>query len=603
MTVPVERPDHVHPTRMRQIPAADLLAGLGYPGQDLASVRALITKRTPVWDPAAAARALAGTPAAAEAIAAADALLDRDVDFVSPEHGRSGLYALHYLLWTKPLVTGYLLTGDEAYPACFDRLFDRWYASRDQVTGGWPGLDVVWYSLGVWARASVLVPALATFAGSPWLRDETVAAALATLLGGARWSAEEHDEFRPGNWQLVCAGELLHVAAFLPDAPEAAGWAATGRARLTEHLDLDFYPDGGHHERSPGYHELCLQALQRAAAVSRRDHGFALDDHPAYVAAHDWLATMTTPGGWVPPWQDSTTVWPAELLSRGSVDPPPGDAGTHLVSSGYVVLRGPDTYLGLNAGRYVEHELESHSHLAVTDFVASAWGAPLALEAGGPPTYDDPEYQSWYRDPRAHNVVTVDGHQISTDRRVAVDGTQLTGPVQAVAVHHHGYPVQVSRRIIHVTADPAYWLVSDRVEGEAAATWSILAPDGWQLAGAGFRSTGRPGLTVLPAGGVPPCSIDQGPGQVPADGSAEFRTLHALRLRSAAGRFDVLLVPQRDEQPWQIRPLPGGWEISGSGVTDTLIGRQWQRRTAAGEVTASASWDLPDMRTCDGDHS
>jgi hypothetical protein len=208
---------------MRHISDADLWAGLGYPGSDIASVRRRLAERAtqhrPVWDPAALAQSIRGTPEEAATFASARELLTREVDFVSPSAGRSGLYGLHYLTWLKPLITAYELTADSEYAACFARLFDDWYRSRDHVVGDWAGLDVIWYSLGVWARATVIIPALSSFLQSDALTDETVAAASATLLGGARWTVEEHDSFRPGNWQLVCAGELLHIAAFLPDAP------------------------------------------------------------------------------------------------------------------------------------------------------------------------------------------------------------------------------------------------------------------------------------------------------------------------------------------------------------------------------------------------
>jgi hypothetical protein len=609
-----ERPEHVHPTRMRHIARADLLAGLGHPGVDVAAIRRLIAERAdahpPVWDPADEARAIAGTPAADTALAAAEALLRREVVFVSPAPGRSGLYALHYLLWLRPLVIGHRLTGDDRYVAGFGRHFDAWYESRDHVVGDWPGLDVVWYSLGVWARASVLVPALACFARSPGLRDETATAMLATLLGGARWAAQEHDAYRPGNWQLVCAGELLHVAALLADAPEAPDWVTTGRTRLTEHLDRDFSADGGHHERSPGYHVLCMEALHRAAAVARRDHGFALTDHPTFAATHDWLAAMTTPGGWVPAWQDSTTVWPADLLARGDAllgRAPSRQGGTdsvHLSGSGYVVLRGPapaNAYFGLNTGPYVEHELESHSHLAVTDFVVSAWGAPLAIEAGGPPSYDDPAYQQWYRDPAAHNMVTVDGHACDPDRRVCVDGVDLSGPVKAVAVHHHGYHRWVSRRVVYTSVEPGYWLICDRVDGGHPATWSILGPTPWERHGNGFRSTGRPLLAVVPADDLP-VSFDEGPGQVPAAGEAPFRTLHALRLHAAAGRFDVLLAasPEPTAEPWWIRRTGTDWRISDGRFVDCLRAGHWERRTRSGDLVAAADWRVPHAPRCEG---
>lgn len=612
----VESPDHVHPTRMRHIGRTDLLAGLGQPDADIATLRRLVAERAAVnpavWDPAGRARAIAGTPAADAELAAADEVLRREVDFTAPSQGRSGLYGLHYLQWLRPLVIGYLLTGDDRYPAAFGRHFDAWYAARDGVTGGWPGLDLVWYSLGVWARATLLVPALEVFATARGLRDETVASAFATLLGGARWAAEEHDAFRPGNWQLVCAAELLHVAAFLAEAPEAGEWVATGQARVLEHLDRDFYPDGGHHERSPGYHVLCVDALQRAAVVSARHHEFALAEHPAFAAVHDWLEAMTTPAGWVPAWQDSTTEWPAEVLERGReiLGRPAGrkpHASRLLTGSGYVVLRGSapqNGYLALNAGPYVDHELESHSHLAVTDFVLSAWEAPLALDPGGPASYDDPVYQTWYRDPRAHNMVTVDGHACRTDRRAGVDAVLLSGPVQIVAAHHHGYPCLVSRRIVQVDAEPGYWLVSDVVDGGHPATWSIFGPTPWERSGAGFRSTGLPVLSVVPAGGdAVNATFDEGPGQVPEAGAATRRTLYALRLHSASGRFDVALsASPAPAEPWRMTRTSDQWRLENGRLVDTLTDHRWERWSVAGDPVATWEWRMPAVPRCE-EHS
>ncbi|WP_116950397.1 heparinase II/III family protein [Jiangella endophytica] len=601
---PVERADHVDAARMRHISRTDLLAGIGAADADLPEVRHRLARRVaahpPVWDPRRRADEL-DDDALAEEIAAADELLERHTDFLSPQAGRSGLYGLHYLGWLRPLVTAYLATGDDRYAAGFARHFDDWYASRDDVVGEWPGLDVVWYSLGVWARATVVAPAVSAFAETDAMPDDTMAAALATLLGGARWAAEEHEAFRPGNWQLVCAGELLHVAGLLHEAPEAPHWVDVGRARLVEHLDRDFYADGGHLERSPGYHALCLEALQRAAVVARRDHGFDLAVHPTFRAAHRWLAEMATPAGWVPPWQDSGTVWPGEALERaagilpGSGVDEPARRSVHLADSGYVVLRGDgpsSPFLALNAGPYVAHELESHSHLAATDVVLSAWRAPLALEAGGPATYDDPRYQDWYRSPWSHNTVTLDGHEMSEDRDAAVVVADLDGPVQVVVAQHDGYPLRVTRRVLFVSAEPGYWLFSDRVDGEAPATWSILAPRPWLAHAGGFRSEGAPFLSVVPADPPGQVVTETGPGQVPGAGAASYQELTALRLRSATGRFDVLLAPGREagEPAWSLRRAGGGWLVENGLVADRLTDGLWERRTSSGRLLGSARW-------------
>ena len=69
-------------------------------------------------------------------------------------------------------------------------------------------------------------------------------------------------------------------------------------------------------------------------------------------------------------------------------------------------------------GPHIEHELESHSHRAVLDLVLDGWGQPLLWEAGGPPSYDDPEYLTWYQSGRGHNTVLVDDREL-TDRLLA----------------------------------------------------------------------------------------------------------------------------------------------------------------------------------------
>ncbi|HEY2793267.1 MAG TPA: heparinase II/III family protein, partial [Micromonosporaceae bacterium] len=263
-------------------------------------------------------------------------------------------------------------------------------------------------------------------------------------------------------------------------------------------------------------------------------------------------------------------------------------------TSGYVVLRGPgpsNGFLALNAGPYVEHELESHSHLAVTDFVLSAWHAPLALEAGGPSTYDDPVYHQWYRTPAAHNMVTLDGLDIATDRRARVDHVDVTGRVQVVEAHHDGYPYRIRRRIVFVGVEPIYWLISDEIAEPTAATWSILGPAEWHTVAGGHRSAGTPNLTVLPATPPDAVSHDVGPGQIPGPESTAYGDLHALRLHSSSGRFDVLLIPSRDEQPpWRIEAVGTGWRIAGDSFVDLLSSDGWQRQSTDGEIVDSERW-------------
>ncbi|MFI9559732.1 heparinase II/III domain-containing protein [Nonomuraea endophytica] len=516
MTDYVEKPPHVHPTRMRHIPDEDL--------PDLG--------RTWRWR--------APVPASMPADAADD-LIGIEVDFLDKGHGRSRLYGFHYLRWMTPLIAAYSETGDQRYADTWERLFLQWYADRDRVQGDWPGLDVVWYSLGVCARGMYVTHALHVFGTA--LGEQCRREMLKTVIGGARWSAEEHDEFRHGNWQFATVCELLHLARVFADLPEAGSWAEVALARIHEHLERDVRADGGHHERSPGYHGMCLDALKRAAAVEP-----SLAAHPRYPLMHDWLAALTTSGGWVPHLQDSGVVWP--------VDVEPLSGPVNLESSGYAVLRGGGFHTVINYGPYVGHELEPHSHHAALDFVIEGWGVPLAWEGGGPPSYDDPGYYDWYQATRAHNTLLVPGQEYVEDRRASCDLFQIFPDKQVFEGHHHGYEQRHDRRIVFVP-DPGYWVISDSIGTEAI--WQLHGLSPWRRHGDGFVTEKGPGLLAVPLEAPDEVLHGNGPARIPDPEArtAEYGEIHTLGLRRADGRFTVGLFPFRDQPP----TIPDGWTV------------------------------------------
>ncbi|MDR8414020.1 heparinase II/III family protein [Nonomuraea sp. 3-1Str] len=528
----VEKAPHVHPTRMRHITDEALLDALGTGG--VAEARAWRWRR-----PAPAALGAEG----------ADALLGVEVDFLDRGHGRSLLYGFHYLRWMSPLITAYAETGDPRYAAEWDRLFRQWYDDRDRVKGDWPGLDVIWYSLGVRARAMYVTEALAVFAGEPALSDGCWLRMMKTVVGGARWTAEEHDAFRHGNWQFVAACELLHTARVFADLPEAGRWAEVAMARILEHLDRDVRPDGGHHERSPSYHLMCLDNLERAVAVEP-----SLAAHPRRRAMYHWLSVLTTSGGWVPHLQDSGLIWPEGVE--------PVEGSHNLEASGYATFRHGDFHTVVNYGPYVGHELEPHSHHAALDFVLTGWGVPLAWEGGGPPSYDDPGYHDWYQATRAHNTLLVPGEEYTEDRRAACDRFSVSARADVFAGHHHGYGARHDREIVFVKGDAPYWVVTDRIDADgfgAGAVWQIHGLSPWTERDGGFAGTRGPGILVVPL--EPPDEVLYGTGPAripdPATRTAEYGEIHSLGLRRADGRFTVGIFPYRDEPP----SVPDDWTV------------------------------------------
>jgi hypothetical protein len=614
----VEKHPHVDDVRMRHISPEALAAAATVP--DLRAHLAARTGVAPVRDPYRWAAHVRGTARADEAVAAADALLDKPVDFTDPGHGRSGLYGFHYLYWADPLVQAYALTGERRYADRFATVVDDWYASRERVRGEWPGLDVVWYTLGVACRSQVLMRALHTLGhelpGITWHR------LVATLLGGARWLAEEHDSFRHGNWQLAGCAVLAEIAAYLPEFVEAPAWAELAHHRLHEHLALDVYADGGHYERSPSYHVMCMGGLQNAAL---RDE--SLHEHPRLRAMHDWLLAMAGPDGVVPPFNDSHLVYAAEPLLRGwhlYGDPaylaaarrwlpaeriaevlswlaprdlpdekhdPPTAGSVWLPQSKFAVLRAGAHHGVLNCGPYVEHELESHSHHAALDLVVWGHGAPLAWEAGGPDSYDDPEYQTWYRATRAHNTIRVGDADVGADHDARLSVHALFPEVDVLLAEHTGWAGLHRRGVLLLRGEPTYWLVTDEYDA-GPYRWQLGALKPWvgNLA-TGLHGGEGPALLVLPADRPEAMRTDVGPTQVPdGAGAAVAAELRGLTLHYPPGRSRHVLVPYAGTRPTvTLAEADGALHVAwGDGVD--VIGDGCVVRTRGGRVTAAALW-------------
>jgi hypothetical protein len=530
-----EKPRHID-DRITGIGTPELISAFGTPAHDLRSLRLWVSqgKRSALWPV---------EKADAETLAAAELLRTDPPDVTGDGLGRSVRYGFHYLRWLDPAARAWVATGDESYVRIFEELFGCWMEKREGLVGEWPDLDLIWYSLGTWARASRLLPALDSL--TP-LSDQCWGQVMATLIGGARWAYDEHDSFRHGNWQLVAATQLMHLGAVYPQLVEATDWVSRGRERLIEHLDQDFYADGGHYERSPGYHAMCLEAVELAVAVDERYLHGGLSNHPKVAAMHEWLRQLTSSGGWVPPVQDSGVVWSG--LS------PPRAGSVLLKESGYAILRAhDDVRVVVNCGPYVEHELESHSHRAVLDFVMDGWGRPLLWEAGGPSDYDVPDYQSWFQAARGHNTVVVDGRDVGADRDATVESFWESSEVAVCVGRHTGNGAAHRRTFMLVRSDPVYLVVRDTVEAVGEHTYELLlhAPDRWQDWQSGDV---RVWVADLADTTVTTSSYGQARVPEPKTQTADYRPLHTLGIRRFSGEFLTVIVPAAGDQSWSFEP-------------------------------------------------
>jgi len=603
----IEKPAHVDERRMRHIADADLFAALDLSRPGLAAARAAAEHADwgaayPAWTAYLAAReqpvgvmtldSYAGLPAhlvqsrGAPILTKARQVALTPMDFTGRSHGRTPLYGVHYMLWMLPLLQAYAIDHDSGHIEGFVRHFNTWYETRDQVVGEIESLDVIWYTLGLAQRSVVFTNAYVAFRHSPLLDPQTQARLLKSLLGAARWLAEEHDRFLPGNWQVTGVCALYELGVTWPEFVEAPAWRESAWQRILEHLELDVYPDGGHSERSPSYHQHVLACLARVASVAELNGQPSLQAQPRFAAMYHWLLQQTTPLGGTTNFNDSHIVWPAQWAVQGAVlleDPalkwlaeqyaapdeiawtlaglpnrpmgaaaqfyarlpirPPQVGSTLLASSKFAILRSgaapDDLFMAINYGPLVGHEYESHSHLDALSFVCAGFGRLLAAEAGLPLTsYDDPLYKTWIRSAAAHNMVVVD--QTDPDEH-SKEGDLLFWSAAAAAdlfeAEHLGYQargVRHRRAILFVKGE--YWIIYDELlqTGAHRLDWLIYAPQPFTIDAGRLTPVQPPGLAVLPVLPAAGHRFEQVAGlmavaEQPAyEGASVFRQVHGM---------------------------------------------------------------------------
>jgi hypothetical protein len=456
------------------------------------------------------------------------------VDF-NREMGQSGKYGFHYWWWSRPLIMAAVLHGDQTYTAKFDQLFNSWYEQRNSISRGFPELDVVYYELGLGTRNRLFIENYLL----PYRQRTGVTHGrmLKTVLAAGRWlhELERWEGYRPGNWQIHGSSMLVQLALVFPEFRESAEWLRVGLQRLSEHLERDFYPDGGHSERCPRNYTLATYLNYRNIAYLltayevRRDVRERI--HSSMGRTIDWWIAMLAPTGEIPAINDSHRgLFPAAILRDGATlfgKPEafailrnlfgentgrkaslPEFTSRHMPASGFSVMRtdwSPDaSYLTVNYGPSAGF----HSHYDLLDFELYAYGKPMAVDAGIGLTYDDPLYHTWYRSSRAHNMVTVNDSNIA---REGLRGENIrwgsTPSLDFFAGEQRGYQrfgVHQRRQIAFVK--PFYWFILDDLSCARSGdtlSWYFHSPGKLLPSGAGFVSASLPGLCILPAGRRP----------------------------------------------------------------------------------------------------
>jgi len=450
--------------------------------------------------------------------------LNQCVDFGSapawhdPSLSQLWRYNLHYFDYVQDLLAWKAVEGSgEAY-ATFRNLADSWIKENVRLKGdGWHP-----YTLSL--RIVNWIHAVAGFR-TELQADADFSERLTRSLAGQALVLSCDLEFDVRGNHLLENIRALIWAGMVLDGTLPGRWYARSLALLERELAEQVPPDGGHFERSPGYHLRVLQVCLETAIMIRRNRGSVppwLDG--AIRRMLDYLVAVLCPDRQVPLLKDTaldTALPPDSLLAAGALyfsDPryafrqngglypllifgrdafqvtprqPAGTVMDKITTFGgndYFVMRDDSRgdYMIVDGGRPCPDYLPAHAHADLLSFELSVSGHRVISDSGVF-EYAAGPWRDYFRSTRAHNTVEVEKENQSevygsfrVGRR-ARPGPNILLQGDDWALYqgsHDGYtrlhPPVLHRRTIAWVND-RFWLVLDELfgSGESRATSHI----------------------------------------------------------------------------------------------------------------------------------
>jgi uncharacterized heparinase superfamily protein len=372
-------------------------------------------------------------------------------------------YHLHYFDWAWVALAAPRAAETQS---AFATLYRSW--RQDNPVGRWDAWSPYVVALRAWTLCSIFEPVI---------RGSEVEAEVRDDLGTHARYLRANVEFDVGgNHLLKDLKALAGLAVFLGDG-RLLRFAVRHLARQ---LDVQILDDGGHFERSPGYHAQVLGDLIDIAELleaAETTPGLVARLEASIGAMRSWLAALVLPDGSVPLLNDSVPVSEARLRALG-VEPSPSDEGMSVLEdSGYVVVRPrPGASVVMDVGAPCPDELPAHAQADALSVLVHVDGDPVLVEAGTS-TYTPGERRQYERSTAAHNTVEIDGEDQTevwgTFRAGRRHRTELleassAGGQTIVVGKHDGYRhlpgAPVHRRSLEVAADGLH--VRDEILGE-----------------------------------------------------------------------------------------------------------------------------------------
>ena len=426
--------------------------------------------------------------------------LDKDINWII---AGEETHVLSRFAYFNDLGLAYWKTGDAKYARDFVAILNDWVADNPAPTdlSGVTKPNTTWRTLETGIRVTEWFNDMELFMDAPEFDAQAKYEMSKSLMEHARYLYEWTPKFRGGNWQVIEATGLATAGIMLPEAKQSKEWRERGLLRLTEHMQQDILPDGGHSELTPSYHQWVMQQYANTAQLAKINNINADDLTARHEKMYNWLLSLSQPDGIVPPIGDThdpldirddmatgalmynrpdfkflgaksgpaSWVW---LFGAGAFEQykqmpskQPDFTSVSLGDSKYAVMRSGwnagDSYFLFNAAP----KSFGHAHSDKLDVLAYA-GRSLILDPGIY-SYGEPLSTKYFREAQAHNGVMIDGKGVPRSKDAAnfarLLAWQSSGAADLTAgdVNFDGFHVQ--RSIVFVK--PGYAVVVDHITG------------------------------------------------------------------------------------------------------------------------------------------
>ncbi|NLO07455.1 MAG: hypothetical protein GX131_16620 [candidate division WS1 bacterium] len=233
---------------------------------------------------------------------------DREIEWLeNPTRDTNYVSVVGSQWFLNCLGRAYLLTGDDRYAEAFAWIFGSWFDHQQDIRAqqGDLGFDPIFRAYYPGVRARVLSDCYYCLAQSDALTPELHVKLLKALLGAAAWLYAQNDPaYQVGNQQVAAVLGCGVVGLVFPEFRDAEAWVELCEERMIEHMQDDFFADGGHRELCTQYHKTVLRDVGYVALISEANGRESLfsdpDAGPQIERAYEWLARLIMPTGETP---------------------------------------------------------------------------------------------------------------------------------------------------------------------------------------------------------------------------------------------------------------------------------------------------------------